>query len=113
MPPHLRLRVIYQALQVIWQVDQKDHLQVKAGLLQVIWPASQDLWTVDQVDQGGWKNRPNPRGRVTHPALGSLSCVLADGAGADVPGWLEDGRQGAPGRCIAHAARSWSWSCRR
>ena len=57
---------------------------------------------MDQVDQGGWKNRPNPRGRVTHPALGSLSCVLADGAGADVPGGLEDGRQGSRALHVTH-----------
>ena len=48
------------------------------------------------------KNRPNPRGRVTHPVLGSLSCVLADGAGADVPGWLEDGRQGTRALHVTH-----------
>ena len=57
---------------------------------------------MEQVEQRGWENRPNPRGRVTHPVLGSLSCVLADGAGADVPGWLEDGRQGARALHVTH-----------
>ena len=56
----------------------------------------------DMCDIRVWKNRPNPRGRVTHPVLGSLSCVLADGAGADVPGWLEDGRQGTRALHVTH-----------
>ena len=46
MPLHLRLRVIYRALQVIWQVGQKDLRQVKADLRQVIW--DQVEW--DQTD---------------------------------------------------------------
>jgi hypothetical protein len=55
MPLHLRLRVIYQALQVIWQVGQKDLHQVKADLRQVIWQVNQtDLRQViwDQVIWG-------------------------------------------------------------
>ena len=61
-------------------------------------------WAPSPDDNEVEKIRPNPRGtsRVTHPVLGSLSCVLADGAGADVPGWLEDGRQGARALHVTH-----------
>ena len=68
MHRHPHLLVIYLGLQVIWQVDQTDLLQVKADLLQVIWQVDQTdllqvkadllqvIWQVDQTDllQATW-----------------------------------------------------------
>jgi len=58
MLPHLRLQVIYRVLQVIWQVDQRDHHQVKEDLLQMIWQVDQRdllqvIWVLVKWDQRG------------------------------------------------------------
>jgi hypothetical protein len=70
---HLRLQVICQALQGIWQ-DQMDLLQVKVDLLQVIWQGQdqmdllQVIWVQDQMDllqviwvQAQWDQMDHPQ----------------------------------------------------